>query len=95
METIYGYDTTTGAAIYESDVKDTVRNTLDEIYPEVTFGSLSYSASRVLELVDPTAFQQEVLDYFDAMLNNDEAVEDFNDLPDYLRSDDADDELIG
>lgn len=38
----------------------------DEIYPEVSFGSLTYPASRVLKAVDPIAYRQELLNHVDA-----------------------------
>lgn len=44
----------------------------DEVYPEIKFGYLTYSASRVLQEVDPTAWRQEVLDYQDHYGNGDD-----------------------
>lgn len=54
------------------DVAEQYRELLDEIYPEIKFGDLTYSPSRVLESVDPTAFRQGVLDYTDTLEEDDE-----------------------
>lgn len=44
---------------------------LDEISGEVTIGSLSYSASRVLSQVDPIAYRCGFSDYVDGLDNED------------------------
>jgi len=35
---------------------DEVRQYIDELYPEVKIGNLSFSASRIIEELDPIAF---------------------------------------
>ena len=39
---------------------------LDEVYPEVTIGSISFDPSRVLKELDPTAFRCGLADWLDS-----------------------------
>lgn len=50
------------------DVEELYRDLLDECYPEVKFGDLTYSPSLVLESVDPTAFRIGAIEYADGMV---------------------------
>jgi len=45
---------------------------LDEVYPEIKIGYLTYSASQVLKAVDPIAYRVGFSDYAD-MLETEEA----------------------
>lgn len=44
---------------------------LDEIYPPITFGRMSYSPSEVLKAVDPVAYRCGMAD-FESMENDEE-----------------------
>jgi hypothetical protein len=50
------------------DVEELYRDLLDECYPEVKFGELTYSPALVLESVDPTAFRIGASEYADSMI---------------------------
>lgn len=39
------------------DLEQRHRNTLDEIYPKIKIGYLTFSPSRIVEELDPTAFR--------------------------------------
>lgn len=51
--------------ISEDDAIERFENMLDECFPLVKFGSLSYSPSEVLKRVDPTAYRCEFLNWLD------------------------------
>lgn len=50
----------------ELEAIEMYRDFLDTTYDPVVIGDLEYSPSRVLELVDPTAFRCGLNDYMDA-----------------------------
>jgi hypothetical protein len=52
------------------DVEELYRDLLDECYPEVKFGELTYSPALVLESVDPTAFRVGAGEYADGMIED-------------------------
>jgi len=52
------------------DVEELYRDLLDECYPEIKFGELSYSPAMVLEAVDPTAFRIGAGEYADGMIED-------------------------
>ena len=45
------------------DYEQEYRELLDEIYPTVKFGSLVFSASRIIEELDPIAFRCGLADW--------------------------------
>lgn len=52
------YITPDGEELYYSELESRTEEMLDEVYPEVTIGYLSYGAGRVLREVDPIAFNE-------------------------------------
>jgi hypothetical protein len=50
----------------EWEAEEAFEDLWDQCFPEVVFGTLTYSASRVLKLVDPIAYSQELLAFVDA-----------------------------
>lgn len=52
------------------DVEELYRDLLDECYPEIKFGELTYSPGMVLESVDPTAFKIGAREYADGMIED-------------------------
>ena len=47
----------------ESDLEESFRDMLDETVDEIVIGTLTYTASRVLEAVDPIAYRVGFSDY--------------------------------
>jgi hypothetical protein len=45
-----------------------VRDMLDEIYPQVEIGDLTFAASRIVEMLDPTAFRCTTADMADVWI---------------------------
>jgi hypothetical protein len=52
------------------DREQAFRDTLNEIYPTVTMGSMEWDPADVLETMDPIAFRCEVNDYESAQLSD-------------------------
>lgn len=50
------------------DLEELYRDMLDECEPEVKVAGLSFSASRIIEELDPTAFRCGVNDYADSLI---------------------------
>jgi len=59
----------------EVDIADVYRDLLDEIYPAVKIGELEYSASHVLETVDPVAFNMGANEYADSEVQDGRLIE--------------------
>lgn len=51
------------------DLEQLYRDMLDECEPEIKVGGLSFCASRIVEELDPVAFQCGVCDYADGLVN--------------------------
>lgn len=51
---------------YEQEYRDF----LDELYPAVVIGGLTFSPSRIVEELDPTAFRVAVADYESEQTND-------------------------
>ncbi len=49
------------------DTENAYDEMLDEVNPEVRIGALTYSASRVLKLVDPIAYQMGLGEFIDSL----------------------------
>ena len=47
----------------------------DDCTPAVVFGSLLYQASEVLKSVDPVAYREEVINYIDSLLTDEQIYE--------------------
>ncbi|MBX9570671.1 MAG: hypothetical protein K2X77_17395 [Candidatus Obscuribacterales bacterium] len=75
----YGYEWVMEHIVKEDgervDIEDMHRDLLDEIYPAVKFGELEYSASHVLETIDPTAFNMGANEYADSMVEEGQLIE--------------------
>jgi hypothetical protein len=52
--------------INEDDAIEAFEDMLNDSYPLVKFGNLSYSPSEVLKRVDPTAYRCEFVDWLDS-----------------------------
>lgn len=59
----------------EVDTAELYRDLLDEIYPAVKIGELEYSASHVLETVDPVAFNMGANEYADSEVQDGRLIE--------------------
>ena len=55
------------STITEYEARDQFRDLIDELTPAITILGYSYSASTVLEEVDPIAFRTSMLDWADSM----------------------------
>jgi len=49
------------------DTSDMYRTFLEECYGEITLGNLTFSAARIIEELDPTAFRCGEADYIDSL----------------------------
>lgn len=56
-----------GKKIFPIDQEGYFKEFLDDNLPEVKIGNLSYGAGRVLEEIDPIAFNQSMYDHFDSL----------------------------
>ena len=52
------------------DIEQRYRDMLDECYPEVDAGGLTFAVSRVIEELDPTAFRCGAVDYADSLVTD-------------------------
>jgi hypothetical protein len=52
------------------DLEQRYRDMLDECYPEVDAGGLTFAVSRVIEELDPTAFRCGAVDYADSLVSD-------------------------
>lgn len=73
------------------DMAERFRDLLDEIYPEVAIGVLTWAPSHVLEEMDPIGFRCSVLDYIDSLMA-DEELEEYEEGHRWLESDEEDEE---
>lgn len=53
--------------VFPIETETYYRDFLDDNMPEIKIGNLKYSAGRVLEKVDPIAFDQSMFDHFDSL----------------------------
>lgn len=61
--------------IFPIDQEGYFKEFLDDNLPEVKIGSLSYGAGRVLEEIDPIAFNQSMYDHFDSLKTDRQVLE--------------------
>ena len=52
------------------DIEQRHREMLDECYPEVKIGYLTFSPSQIVEECDPTAFRCGAVDYADSLVSD-------------------------
>jgi len=52
------------------DIEQRYREMLDECYPEVKIGYLTFSASQIVEECDPTGFRCGAVDYADSLVSD-------------------------
>jgi hypothetical protein len=75
----WGYDWVIEHLVKEEgeavDISEFYRDLLDEIYPPVKFGELEYSASTVLESVDPVAFRMGCNEHADSEVEDGRLIE--------------------
>jgi predicted ribosome quality control (RQC) complex YloA/Tae2 family protein len=62
------------------DLEQRYRNTLDEVCGEISVGNLTFSASRIVEELDPTAFRCGVADSSDGFTEIDGSYYDTDEL---------------
>jgi len=54
----------------DDDLKEQYDEMLDEIYPEIKIGTLTFSPSRVLRELDPTAYRIGLSEYEDSLMED-------------------------
>jgi hypothetical protein len=66
------YNTTTGAGISDTELVDMHDDMLDELYPMITMGTLSWSPAYVLRNLDPIAHRISVSEYIGQLVDDGE-----------------------
>lgn len=56
----------------DDDLREQYEEMLDEIYPEIKIGTLTFSPSRVLRELDETAYRIGLSEYEDSLLEDEE-----------------------
>ena len=75
------YITPEGEELYYWEMENRTEETLDELYPMVTIGYLSYEAGRVLREIDPIAFDECVQGEIHSLMEDEELDEWREDHP--------------
>lgn len=65
----------TNKKIFPIEAETYFREFLDDNLPEVEIGNLRYGAGRVLEEIDPIAFNQSMYDHLDSLKNDRQLLE--------------------
>jgi len=56
----------------DDDLREQFEEMIDEIYPEIKIGTLTFSPSRVLRELDPTAYRIGLYEYEDSLMEDEE-----------------------
>lgn len=73
------------------DMEERFRDMLDEVYPEVGIGVLTWAPSHVFEEMDPIGFRCSVLDYVDGLVSDGE-LDEWEEGHRWLEKEDEEDE---
>lgn len=89
----YGFYKDSGEAVTRYEAVQMFNDMLDECYPEIEFGAVSYLPSDVLESTDPIAHRVGVNDYIDALCQDgDTIVYNYEDTDAYAEESKEDDD---